>query len=269
MQGPALALSLKKHHGLSSTIYELQPDGDDRGVNIALAPNAVRVLQHVGVYNELRSQGFSYEELLITNARSQFIGKIWNGSKKRYNYACLRIHRSAVQKALLKEVKAQGIPIVFGKKLVRLHEGRESVELEFTDGTTVTSSFVIGADGVHSNVRDAIMDTETIYSGFMGIIGMGLERRRMHASVKKVLLPDFVFGKTGFVAIMPSNYDGTEVDFFSTMPYPSRSRKEWEELAGNKTELQKVLQERFGTGWPQFICNITKEYSKEHLGLYP
>ncbi|KAF9884533.1 hypothetical protein FE257_001478 [Aspergillus nanangensis] len=267
--GPALALSLKKHHGIVSTIYELRPEGDDRGVNIALAPNAVRVLQHIGVYDELRVQGYSYEELLVTNAKSQYLGKIWQGSKKRYNYACLRIHRATVQKALLREVKAQGIPIVYGKQLIGLHEGEHTVELRFSDGTKATSNFVVGADGVHSNVRDAIMTTKTDYSGFMGIIGMNLQRDSLHESAKSVMLPNFVFGKTGFVAIMPSDYHGTEVDFFSTMPYPARSREEWEELSSDKSKLQNILQQRFGKEWPQFISNITKEYSKEGLGLYP
>jgi 2-polyprenyl-6-methoxyphenol hydroxylase-like FAD-dependent oxidoreductase len=205
----------------------------------------------------------------VTNAKSQYVGKFWQGSRKRYNYACLRIPRSRVQKALLAEANVQGLPIVYGKKLVGLREDNDSVQLEFADGTTATSAFVVGADGVHSNVRDCIMDTEMGYSGFMGIIGMGLQREKLHESARNVFLPNFVFGKTGFVAIMPSNYEGTEVDFFSTMPYPTHTRQEWEALSNDKTELQKILQQRFGKDWPQFICNITKEYNKEGLGLYP
>jgi 2-polyprenyl-6-methoxyphenol hydroxylase-like FAD-dependent oxidoreductase len=170
---------------------------------------------------------------------------------------------------LLAEVKAQGIPIVFNKKLVGLREGKEDVEIEFDDGTTVTSDFVIGADGVHSKIRSCIMDTDMTYSGFMGIIGMGLERQKMHQSITKVMLPNFIFGKTGFVAIMPSNYEGTEVDFFSTMPYPAHTREEWDALAKNKSELQSIFQQRFGKEWPQFVCNITTEYNKDGLGLFP
>jgi len=252
-----------------STIYELRPAGDERGVNIALAPNGVRVLQHIGVYDELRTQGFSYEQLQISNAHSQPLGRLWHGSRKHYNFQCLRIHRSTVQKELLKEAKAQGIPIVYGKKLVALTEKHDGVEITFADNETVRASFVIGADGVHSNVRDLIMDTETGYSGFMGIIGMRLARDKLHKSVQDVILPDFVFGKTGFVAIMPSNYDGTEVDFFSTMPYPSHSRKEWDELSQDKTKLQAILRERFGKDWPEFVTGITRDYKKEGLELYP
>ena len=268
-QGPALALSLKKHHNIMSTIYELCPAGDERGVNIALAPNGVRVLQHIGVYDELRAQGFSYEQLQISNAQSQPLGRLWHGSRKHYNFQCLRVHRSTVQKELLKEAKAQGIPAVYGKKLVALKEKHDGVEITFADNETVSASFVIGADGVHSNVRDLIMDTETGYSGFMGIIGMRLARDKLHKSVQDVILPDFIFGKTGFVAIMPSNYDGSEVDFFSTMPYPSHSRKEWKELSQDKTKLQAILRERFGKEWPEFVTGITRDYKKEGLELYP
>lgn len=238
-------------------------------MNIALAPNAVRVLQHIGVYDDLRAEGFSYEQLQISNAKSQRLGRLWHGSRKHYNYQCLRIHRATVQQALLKEVKAQGIPIVFSKQLVGLKEGKESVELTFSDNSTASASFVIGADGVHSNVRNLIMDTKIGYSGFMGIIGMHQKRNKLHESVKNVILPQFIFGKTGFVALMPSNYDGTEVDFFSTMPYPAHTRKEWEDLGNNKDKLREILVGRFGTEWQEFVTNMTKDYKKEGLELYP
>ncbi|EHK50920.1 uncharacterized protein TrAtP1_009298 [Trichoderma atroviride] len=267
--GPALALSLKKHHGISSIVYELQPKYDVRGVNITLAPNALRVLQHVGVYDTVRPQGYRYENIHMSNARSQALGTLRQGSPKHYNFSSLRIHRAIVQKALLDELKVQGIPVVFGKKLVQLHEEKEFVELEFADGTTARASFAIGADGVHSRVRDAIMETKTSYSGFMGIIGMGVKRESLHKSASQVPLPNFVFGSRGFVAIMPSSYEGDMVDFFSTMPYPARSREEWNELANDKTKIQEILQQRYGNEWPHFICDMTKDYDKEGLSLLP
>ncbi|KAK5988270.1 FAD-dependent urate hydroxylase-like protein [Cladobotryum mycophilum] len=212
ISGPALALSLKKHHGIISTIYELQPDGDERGVNIALAANAVRVLQHLGVYHELYKDGFSYEEL-----RSQ------------YGLPCLRTHRAKVQKALLKELKAQGIVTYFGKKLVSLKENEAIVEMQFEDGTTAGANFVIGADGVHSRVRDLIMDVKMDYSGFMGIIEMSVQKPMIHESINKITLPNFIFGKTGFVALMPSNYEGTE--------------------------------ERFGKEWPEYVTRLDSAHA--------
>jgi len=268
-KGPALALSLKKQHNILATLYELRADGDERGVSIALAPNAVRVLQHIGVYDDLRTEGFSYEQLQISNAKSQHLGRLWHGSRKHYNYQCLRIHRAAVQRVLLKEAKAQGIPIVFGKQLVGLKEGKESIELTFSDNSTASASFLIGADGVHSTVRNLIMDTKISYSGFMGIIGMHQKRDKLHESVKNTLLPTFIFGKTGFVAVMPSNYDGGEVDFFSTMPYPDHTRKEWEDLGDDKERLHEILVGRFGTGWPEFVMDMTKDYENKGLELYP
>ncbi|RFU74044.1 kynurenine 3-monooxygenase [Trichoderma arundinaceum] len=154
ISGPALALSLKKHHGITSTIYELQPDRDERGVNIALAPNAVRVLQHLGVYHEVYEDGFSYEELSISNAKSQYLATVMQG--KRDNF----------------------------------------VDILFEDGSKASANFVIGADGVHSRVRDLIMDAKMDYSRFMGIIGMAVLKEMIHESVNNVTLPNFIFGET-------------------------------------------------------------------------
>jgi 2-polyprenyl-6-methoxyphenol hydroxylase-like FAD-dependent oxidoreductase len=73
-------------------------------VNIALAPNAVRVLQHIGVLRELRDLGYNYEQLAVTNAHGQQLGLMYNGSAKEYNFKALRIHRAEVHKGELHRI---------------------------------------------------------------------------------------------------------------------------------------------------------------------
>ena len=82
LQGTAFALNLKKVHGIPCTIYERNEGVDPEGVNIALAPNAVSVLQHIGVYHTLRAQGCTYERLAVSNSRGQEIGSLAHGSER-------------------------------------------------------------------------------------------------------------------------------------------------------------------------------------------
>jgi 2-polyprenyl-6-methoxyphenol hydroxylase-like FAD-dependent oxidoreductase len=238
-------------------------------VNIALAPNAVRVLQHIGVLHELRDLGYNYEQLAVTNAHGQQLGLMYNGSAKEYNFKALRIHRSEVHKALLRECKAQGVKVRFGMRLTKLEEGDDEVKLEFANGQVEYAEFVVGADGVYSSVRPFVVDCELTYSGFMGIIGMRIVRERLHESINGVHFPNFFFGKTGFVAMMPSDYHGKELDFFSTMPYRSHKRQEWEDLNKNKGELHRIINERFGSRWPEFIGQICREYNPKDLSQHP
>jgi 2-polyprenyl-6-methoxyphenol hydroxylase-like FAD-dependent oxidoreductase len=227
------------------------------------------VLQHLGIYHEVYEDGFTYEELTVSNARSQRLATMMQGSKERYNFPCLRTHRAKVQKALLRELKKQEIAINFGKRLVSLEERGLFVDMTFEDGSKATANFVIGADGVHSRVRDLIMDVNMDYSGFMGIIGMAVPKKMVHKSVNDVKLPNFIFGKTGFVAIMPSNYDGTEVDFFSTLPYPVQTREEWAKMNDDKPTLQSIIKERFGKDWPEYVTRLVHDFDNQGLQLFP
>jgi hypothetical protein len=80
----ALALCLKKQHGISSTVYELRPEGDNRGVNMVLTPNGVSANQYIGIYEGLQLQGFNYEELQMAYTHSQKLVTILHDSEKHY-----------------------------------------------------------------------------------------------------------------------------------------------------------------------------------------
>jgi hypothetical protein len=85
---PRTALTIYR---MSTTILSLFS-----AVNIALAPNAVKVLQHISVYHALRALGRTYEKLSLSNSRGQGLGSLFHRSKKHYNYAALRVHRAKV-----------------------------------------------------------------------------------------------------------------------------------------------------------------------------
>lgn len=261
---------MKKLHGISCTVYERQAGVEERGVNIALAPNAVRVLQHIGVYHTLRAQGCTYEKLAVSNSRGQELGSLLHGSEKHYDYSALRVHRAKVQKALLDKARTQGIAINFDMKLTDLAEDATGVLLTFANGETTTADFAVGADDVYSKVRRHVVpECELEYSGFMGIIAMNVYRHKLRGeSAKTTHFPNFCYGQTGFVAMMPASVDGTELDFFSTMPAPVRSRSEWDELAQDPDALREIVRERFGTGWPEHVRGVAQEWPKKGFVLY-
>ncbi|CAG8956918.1 hypothetical protein HYFRA_00011967, partial [Hymenoscyphus fraxineus] len=52
--GLTLSLLLAKHH-IPSLIFEARPQSHTQGGTLALAPNALRVLDHCGVYEQIRA----------------------------------------------------------------------------------------------------------------------------------------------------------------------------------------------------------------------
>src|ERR1700720_5031645 len=72
-----------------------------------------------------------------------------------YGAPFLCMHRAYLHEALTSIVPSEIIHL--NKKLVRLEQNGGPVTLFFADGTTAKADAVIGADGVHSVVRDIII----------------------------------------------------------------------------------------------------------------
>ena len=138
---------MAKVEGISSTIYELRQEGFEQGQHISLAPNALRILNNLGVLEKLRAIGNSYEELHFRNSRGGIIGTFHNGNENDYGFEAMRIHRRHVQQILVEECLAQGINIRNGMKLTSIHEGGDIAELTFENGETAQAQLVVGADG--------------------------------------------------------------------------------------------------------------------------
>ena len=254
-------------------MYEVRPDADERGTNVSLTPNALRVMQHVGVYDTIRQQGYSYEDLTLYNDHGQQLATFFHGSEQLYSFPALRINRKKVQRALLEEATSQGIQVRWGMKLDRVEENETAsgkpVQLIFENGETVGTDFAIGSDGIHSRVRPAITDTKPVWGDYLGITGV-LSKSKLESSIKDLRLPNMFFGRSGFMAVLPSSFDGEEVAFFSTMEFKERSRKEWEELSNNPEEIRDILKSRFvGTQWPDLVKNICRDVSAESLAAWP
>jgi 2-polyprenyl-6-methoxyphenol hydroxylase-like FAD-dependent oxidoreductase len=269
----AVALFLHKH-GIESTIYETRDEGYTSGGNIALAPNALRVLDHAGVYDKIRVQGYNYEEINFTSGVGVTLGRFLNGSQKKYNYRAIRIHRTYVRNALRDQCRAQSIKIHYEKRCTNVSEdGSNIVTVSFADGEIVTTDFVVGADGIHSHVRNHLApDAEAAYfSGLMGIEG--------HVRVDELghikhgfALPAMLLGDSGSFAIMPSSFLGDEIGYFATLEAKDRSREEWDALDQDKQQLKKTMEARFVHGqssWPEYVQALNKKTPAESFTSWP
>ena len=271
--GMAAALFLA-HHGINSTIYETRDEAYTSGGNIALAPNALRVLDHVGVYDKIRTRGYNYEELAFTNGAGVTLGHFLNGSQKKYNYQAVRIHRTIVRDALREQCKAQGIKIHYNKKSTGVTEdGSGTVKVTFSDGESTTADFVIGADGIHSHVRNHLApEAESPhFSGLMGVMGHMQADELQHIK-HGFSLPAMLFGDNGSFAIMPSSFSGDEIGYFATLEEEDRGREGWDALGRDTQQLKKMLEDRFvgeQSKWPEYVQALTKGTPLDSLTSWP
>jgi salicylate hydroxylase/6-hydroxynicotinate 3-monooxygenase len=82
--------------------------------------------------------------------------------ENRYGAPYLCVHRGDLHDAIASAVDPQCI--YFGRKLVGLEQHAGQVTLEFSDGTRERADAVIGADGVHSQVREILLGAESPYN---------------------------------------------------------------------------------------------------------
>jgi 2-polyprenyl-6-methoxyphenol hydroxylase-like FAD-dependent oxidoreductase len=271
LSGLTLALYLSKYN-ISCAIYEARSKDFSAGGNIALSPNALRVLDHIGVYESLRTQGFAFDEVAFLNGRGGHLAWVLNGSYEAYNFPALRINRAAIRTTLIGELNRIGVPIYYEKKVTGISgETADSASVEFADGETVTAQHIVGAEGIHSRVRKYVRpDAHPEFQDLAGISGT-FKLSELKDVDNKLALPCFLFGGDGSFAIMPASADGDTVSYFGTFELPDRSREEWEALDNDKAEMDRMLKDRYkpNSSWPPVVRALCHQAPKDELTLWP
>src|SRR2546422_82490 len=170
--GPALALLLKKA-GMSSTVYEAHPRLEDVGGGFTIAPNGMNVLEEIGIADSVADSGAKVSEFCFRNQSGKVLARYRAGNVEKYRWPSVATSRTTLHQILMEEVARQGIQVEYHKRLKELTtvDGGKVVAL-FEDGTTARGDFLVGADGVHSRVRQIIFPGAPGPS-YLGVLGVG------------------------------------------------------------------------------------------------
>ena len=154
MGGLAVAATLRQA-GLDVTVYEQAAKFGRIGAGIQMMPNSMKVLRGIGIEERLKNTAF---------APYSHLNRIWDTGEitrelpmpeSLYGAPYLCMHRADLHTALASAVPEDIIHL--GKKLTGLDQKAGQVTLSFEDGSKAVHDAVIGADGVHSLVRDIIV----------------------------------------------------------------------------------------------------------------
>ena len=282
--GLAFALSLHAH-GIPCTIYEARPapaanssnqtsyftpNGD--GGYLALAPNALRVLDRIGAYERIRTAGFNFEEMQIRSARNMsLLGSVQTGADEEKGYKSVRVARGHVRKVLLNLAEANAVKIEFDRKFRRLEESRDGVTVFFDDHSSIKTDLVIGADGIHSKLRDYVKaGAKPVFSGHVGI-GGPLDTAELDDVRNDTQMPCMVMGKNNSFAFMPCSYDGSKLAVFATFEMLDRSREDWNALMRDQKHLKSMMTEAHdeASEWPEIVKKACRELNAEEMFAWP
>mgnify|MGYP000628057293 CR=1 FL=1 len=146
--------------GYDVTIYEQAHQFARVGAGIQLTPNSTRIFKRLGL--EERIRGIAYEPAIALNKVAEtgevsFELEIGKAIEERYGSPYLFMHRADLHEAL--ESKSSKL-VQLDKKLVGLEQDETGVTISFADGTRASADYLIGADGVHSQVRELLFGPE-------------------------------------------------------------------------------------------------------------
>jgi salicylate hydroxylase/6-hydroxynicotinate 3-monooxygenase len=170
MGGLAVAATLRRV-GIDVQVYEQASRFARIGAGIQMMPNSMKVLRGIGIEERLRQTSFAPYSHLNRSGDSGEVMRELPMPESLYDAPYLCMHRADLHGALVSLLPADIIHL--GKKLVGLDPAAGAVTLAFADGTRSSADAVIGADGVHSVVRDIIVGPdEPIHKGRIAYRGV-------------------------------------------------------------------------------------------------
>jgi salicylate hydroxylase len=154
--------------GVRVTVYEQAPELSQVGAGIAVGPNASSVLRHLGLTAALNKAAeiveTGWEFRRWQDSSVLFSQELGERCLQRYGAHEYVIHRKDLLDILLGVVPDEIISL--GRRCVQVRQDDDAAYLTFADGSTVAADVVIGADGIHSVVRTAVVGTTpATYSG--------------------------------------------------------------------------------------------------------
>jgi salicylate hydroxylase/6-hydroxynicotinate 3-monooxygenase len=231
--------------GIEVHVYEQASRFSRIGAGIQQSPNAMKVLRRLGLEPRLRSFAF---------APSAWINREWNTgtitnnyqfdgiAEERFGAPYLVLHRGDLHAALAAIVPSTIIHL--GQRLCALKPNGGGVSLFFADGASSKADAVIGADGVHSVVREILLGAEQ--PRFTGRVAY---RTTFPAALLDGLTIDDSakwWGPDRHIVMYYVNWHRDEVYFVTSTPEPDFEVESW----SAKGDL-KVLREAYAEFHPR------------------
>jgi len=238
MGGLATAAALRLI-GIDVTVYEQATKFARIGAGIQIGCNAMKVLRRLGLEARLRAQSFyprSWNNRDWRTGDIKFDMIFGESAEAKFGAPYLLAHRGDLHAALASAVPEACIGL--SHKLVGLDETSDGVRLTFANGATAVADAVIGADGVHSTVRDILFGTSAV--NFTGRIAYRTTYPAALLGEHKIGDCTKWWGEDRHIVIYYVKPDCSEVYLVTSQPEPEFRIESWS-AKGDVTQLRKAF----------------------------
>ncbi|HKV54513.1 MAG TPA: FAD-dependent monooxygenase [Candidatus Binataceae bacterium] len=242
--GLATAAALRRI-GLAVQVYEQASQFARVGAGIQQSPNAIKVLRGLGLEAHLRAVAFQPS---ASRNRDFDTGAITNDYplgemvEARFGAPYLLLHRGDLHAALATLVPRDIVHL--NHRVFALEPDRATVSIRFANGNRASADAVVGADGVHSVVRDFLLGADR--PRFTGRVAY--RTTFPAARLGGMAIDDSVkwWGPDRHIVMYYVNRRRDEVYFVTSTPEPDFEVESW----SAKGDL-KILREAYAEFHPQ------------------
>jgi 6-hydroxynicotinate 3-monooxygenase len=238
MGGLATAAALRRV-GIEVAVYEQATQFARIGAGIQIGCNAMKVLRELGLEQRLRAQSFyprSWNNRDWRTGDIKFDMIFGESAERKFGAPYLLAHRGDLHAALASAVPAECVKL--GHKLVGLDEVGDGVRLNFANGATALGDAVVGADGVHSLVREILFGTSSV--NFTGRIAYRTTYPAALLGGEKIDDCTKWWGEDRHIVIYYVKPDRSEVYFVTSQPEPEFRIESWS-AKGDVAELRAAF----------------------------
>ena len=254
----AALAALRQGHEVE--VYEQASELKEVGAGVQLSANGTRVLYALGVGEELKSLSCEAtgKEIRLWNTGETWklfdLGKV---SIERYGFPYFTVYRPDLLDVLARaarRLKADAIHL--GRKCVGFTQTDGEVRLDLEDGTTATGDALIGADGVHSPIRQTLFGADKPqFSGIIAWRGI-IPMERLPARMERRVGVNWV-GPGGHVVHYPLR-GGAVLNFVGALERTDWQVESWS-ARGTTEELAADYR-----GWHEDIHTLIRNIPAPH-----
>jgi salicylate hydroxylase/6-hydroxynicotinate 3-monooxygenase len=205
-----------------------------------MMPNSMKVLRAIAIEQRLRTVAFQPYSHLNRDWDTGEVLRELPMPESLFGAPYLCMHRAELHDALVAALPQEIVHL--NKTLAGLEQHSQTVTLRFEDGTRAQADAVVGADGVHSVVRDLIIGPDMpIHKG----------RIAYRAVFPAALLTGFDIGPSRtkwwgidrHIVIYYTTCDRSELYFVTSVPEPAEwlTRESWS-AKGDVRELRQAYE---------------------------
>jgi len=179
--GMACAIALRRA-GLKVSLFEQTLEQREVGAGIQISPNASRLLGRYGLGEAMARVAVRPSAIVFRRWQDgRILGReeLGESIESQYGAPYYHFHRADLI-ALLADAFGPG-DIKLGRRLIDIEQDETGVTAQFQDGAPERGDLLIGADGIHSRVRERLFGAESPrFSGQIAYRGLVAAERVAH-----------------------------------------------------------------------------------------